>query len=1163
MNLTGLLERLGDANPLQQLIDEVKRNKSATISAVVEAAYPAVTGLLYRSLEGSGKAPLLYVTSHPHRAESLVGELAPWLSIPVEHFPSLDGFPYERVPADRETTAKRQAIVAKMAETPCTVVTSVRALIQPVYIGSGLTRPMTLSSQTTLSPDDLLKRLLTFGYRHAPMVEEAGTFARRGGIVDVFPIGASHPVRIEFLGAEVDSLRLFDVVTQRSIEAVSTVGVLPLATVDDAERQESLALLEELDASHLTETARSRWVADLEEVRNGSGDALLELVAYSSRCTSLVDALHPAAVNFNPMVILEDPEALVTVADDLYDQAGGILNRMISAGELPEGLRPGLMPWPAIESVLKELSVVAIERGGGEEAVADRVFRRPRSFGGRTRELRQIFDPMVRTGRDVTVITSYQYARLQSMLEAEDIPITATDSIESLPEPGTITLVRGSLAEGWSAEGLGITLYTDHELFGWSKPRVTPRRKRAARDTFFTDFRTGDYVVHIEHGIGQLTGTTKMRDDTGIEREYLIVQYAGTDRLYVPADQVDRITRYVGVGEGKPQLSKLGGADWSRAKARAQKAAEDMAEELIALYARREAEGGHAFQPDTPWQSELESSFPFEETPDQATAIDDVKKDMEQSRPMDRLVVADVGYGKTEVAVRAAFKAVMDGMQVAVLVPTTILAHQHLETFQARLEAFPVKIDMLSRFRSAAERRDVLRRMAEGEVDIVIGTHMLLSKNVSFKNLGLLVVDEEQRFGVRHKERLKQLRAGVDVMTLTATPIPRTLHMSLTGIRDVSIIQTPPEGRLPIRTFLQPYDDRLIREAIVRELEREGQVYFVHNRVAGIEALAEKLRRLVPEARVIVGHGQMSEDHLEKVMLEFSHQQADVLLCSTIIESGLDIPNVNTIVIDHANALGLGQLYQLRGRVGRGANQAYAYLLYPREARIGPDAMKRMEAVFEATELGAGFQIAMADLEIRGAGNLLGAEQSGNVEAIGFDLYTSLLKNAIDTMRGMPVTEPTRVTIDLPFDVLIPPSYIPEERERLSVYRRISSLTATEDIPGMVEELRDRFGAQPPAVDNLLAQVHLKFLAQKGKIVSIVLRGDTLILKGERRIVFDRLGLFKRFGVAARINENTLRIDADRLGPNWISTIEDVLNGTIEVQERHKQLLADRVAVGA
>jgi len=912
----------------------------------------------------------------------------------------------------------------------------------------------------------------------------------------------------------------------------------------------------------MTDGARRLWEDDLERLSVGELEHPQLFGAYLNADSSLIDVglLKPNAV---PLLVIEDPDDVRAGASDLVKKARQIEKDHVSRGELPRGFQLGIIEYARIQERMKQARVVELARGGGERTVEERIFTRPPVFGGRIRDFVHSLDPANETafrGRDsALILTSYQHGRLAELLSEESIPVEVVTDLEQAPDAGTVTIVKGSLAEGWVAPALGIELFTDHEIFGWSKPRAAPKRHRAVRETFFTDFTQGDYVVHIEHGIGQLSGTTKMSDN-GIEKEYLVIEYAGTDRIYVPTDQLDRVTRYVGVGEARPQLNKLGGPEWTRAKARAKQAAEDMADELIVLYAQREAEGGHAFTPDTPWQRELESSFPYEETPDQLQAITDVKLDMEQTKPMDRLVVADVGYGKTEVAVRAAFKAVVDGSQVAVLVPTTVLGSQHFETFQERLEAFPVRVEMLSRFRSPKEQKEILSKLAEGELDVVIGTHQLLAKDVKFRNLGLLVVDEEQRFGVRHKERLKQLRATVDVLTLTATPIPRTLHMSLTGIRDVSIIQTPPEGRLPIRTFLQPYEDRLITEAIVRELEREGQVYFVHNRVQGIEAVAQKLRRMVPEARLLVGHGQMPEDQLEKVMLGFAHHEADVLLCSTIIESGLDIPNVNTIVIDHAESLGLAQLYQLRGRVGRGANQAYAYLLYPRDARIGKDAMRRMEAVFEATELGAGFKIAMTDLEIRGAGNLLGSEQSGNVAAIGFDLYTNLLKDAIERQRGAQPVEKTQVTVDLPFDVLIPEGYVADERERMALYRRIATLESADQVAPFREELRDRFGPLPKQVINLLDQVGVKFMAEKAGIAMVSLRGDRLTIRGAGRILYDRVALYRRFGMEAKIEESTVRIYATALGPDWLQAIRDVLEDTAALRER--QVTATAEAVG-
>lgn len=1160
MKLVALMDRFDQSPVLMETVEELNRSRHVKIGAMVASAQPALAAYARRQIGGS----LIFVASHPHRAESLVQELAPWLDMPVLLFPAFDSLPYERAPAAKEILSRRQSIVNRLQEETMAVVTSIRALLQSVSLPSTKAAKLELRSDLTVQPESLLSSLIASGYEAAPLVEEEGTFVRRGGIVDVFPIGASHPVRLELLGNSIDSLRVFDPVSQRSLDRIDSIAIPPMTNFDAAEIETIAAELEALSTENLLPEALDRWTDDLEQLGRGKIEDPEFLAPYLNGETSLLKAAdrHARQSEALPLLVLEDADEVHIVASDVGKQAAEVQDELVASGALPAGMRPGLLSFAKLEQSFPSLALMEFAPGGSEQDVETRVFARPPAYGGRIREFLHSLDPVRQEARAYgdMVITSYQHGRLAELLTNENVPVRVVDEVTLPFEPGTVTIVKGSLAEGWIAPSLDLEVYTDHEIFGWQKPRAAPRRKRAPRDTFFTEFTPGDYVVHIEHGIGRLVGTTKMRD-AGIEREYLIVEYAGTDRLYVPTDQLDRLTRYVGMGDAAPHLNRLGGTEWTRAKARAKQAAEDIAEDLIALYAQREAQGGHAFLSDSPWQQELESAFPFEETPDQARAILDVKDDMEQTRPMDRLVVADVGYGKTEVAVRAAFKAVIDGMQVAVLVPTTILAQQHLDTFHERLEAFPVTMELLSRFRSPKEQKDVLNRLAAGEVDIVIGTHRLLGKDIKFNNLGLLVVDEEQRFGVRHKERLKQLRSEVDVLTLTATPIPRTLHMSLTGIRDVSIIQTPPEGRLPIKTYLQPFEDRLVREALIRELERDGQVFYVHNRVAGIEAVAQKLRRLVPEARIVVGHGQMPEDQLEKVMQAFLHHEADVLLSSTIIESGLDIPNVNTIVLDHAESLGLAQMYQLRGRVGRGVNQAYAYLLYPRDARIGKDAMRRMEAVFEATELGAGFRIAMSDLEIRGAGNLLGAEQSGNVAAIGFDLYTNLLSEAIERMRGQPAVDRTQVTVDLPFDVLIPETYVPDERERLALYRRLATLADLEGIAGMSEELRDRFGPIPEAVTNLLSQMEVKFLAERAHVVSLVLRGDLLTVKGEKRILYDRLALYKRFAMDARIDENILRIEASALQPDWLQKIKGILEETAAIRDRQAEAVVETAPV--
>ncbi|RME55252.1 MAG: transcription-repair coupling factor, partial [Caldilineae bacterium] len=690
-------------------------------------------------------------------------------------------------------------------------------------------------------------------------------------------------------------------------------------------------------------------------------------------------------------------------------------------------------------------------------------------------------------------------------------------------------------------DGARVLLLTDAELFGWQKTATRKQRRTqstVAPELFFADVKPGDYVVHMEHGIGQYEGLVKL-ELGGVEREYLQVNYAQGDKLYVPVHQADRLSKYVGAGDSgvPPAITRLGTADWQLAKARAQRAVEEIAEDLLALYAERELVRGHAFSPDSTWQEEMEAAFPFQETEDQLQVIQEVKRDMESEQPMDRIIIGDVGYGKTEVAVRAAFKAVMDGKQVAVLVPTTVLAQQHFRTFSQRLAPFPVRVEMLSRFRTPAQQQAVLRGLEDGTVDIVIGTHRLLSQDVTFKDLGLLVVDEEQRFGVAHKERLKQLRTQVDVLTLSATPIPRTLHMSLSGVRDMSTITTPPQERLPVRTVLSEYDEVLVRQAIQRELERGGQVFFVHNRVRGLQVLAQRVQRLVPDAVVAVAHGQMPERALEETMLRFAEGEIDVLVCTTIVENGLDIRRANTMIINRADHFGLAQLYQLRGRVGRGAERGYCYLLHDKHKALSFDARRRLEALLESSEeLGAGFRIAMRDLEIRGAGELLGARQHGQIAAVGFDLYTRLLTQAVNDLRRKkkqfeaatgrgdeatatrsPETGPHQegpplpfamddplappVTLDLPFVAEIPARYVPEEELRLQLYRRIAGLSTEEEIEAMRQELVDRFGKDPETstvpeeIANLFYQILVKARALKAGVPNIGRRRDQIAIR--------------------------------------------------------------------
>jgi transcription-repair coupling factor (superfamily II helicase) len=744
------------------------------------------------------------------------------------------------------------------------------------------------------------------------------------------------------------------------------------------------------------------------------------------------------------------------------------------------------------------------------------------------------------------VIVSHQADRLAELLDSEGIIAAPAEAVTPTPGPGELALVRGSLPEGWVMGGETF-LFTDAEIFGLVKQRRLVRKRPAPRHKLMVDIIPDEYIVHVEHGIGRFTGVTTLKA-AGVEKEYLVLKYAAGDTLYVPTDQIDRVSRYIGAGDRPPALSRLGTQEWNRTKQRAKEAAERLAQELLALYAAREVVPGFAFSGDALWQQELEGAFPYVETADQLEAVREVKGDMEKPRPMDRLVCGDVGYGKTEVAIRAAFKAVMDGRQVAVLVPTTVLAQQHYETFTERLQAFPIRIEVLSRFRSPAEQREIIDVLASGKLDICIGTHRLLQKDVVFKDLGLLVIDEEQRFGVNHKEHFKKLRREVDVLTLSATPIPRTLHMSLVGVRDMSTMDTPPEERLPVKTYVAEYNDHLVREAILRELERNGQVFFVHNRVQSIAMVAADLRQLVPEAEIAIGHGQMPEDELESVMTAFGRGKVDVLVSTTIIESGLDMPNANTLIVNRADKFGLTQLYQLRGRVGRGANLAYAYFLYDGGRRLTPVAHKRLRTIYEATELGAGFSIAMKDLEIRGAGTLLGPRQSGHITAIGFSLYTRLLAEAVDEQKALlagghrPPPKLPAPTVDLPLDAFIPEDYVSDVETRLELYRELGAPEAGGRLDEIHKEYADRFGTPPPEVENLFYAVRIKGLAASAGIESIATEEGQIIIRRFGGLPFDASKFTAELGEGVTVGRTQIRINYIKVR-DWKKVVEGVING--------------------
>ena len=1158
MTLQGLLALLAQRPEFRRLLEELRKGEGLpALTGVTEAARPYVIAALAKAL----KQPFLVVVDDEAQANQMVESLKVFVEQPndVLCLPDRDALPYERLISDALTMQKRmQAMIALVEqERDVIVVCSARALTQPVMPPQELSAALyTLQVGHEVDLTLMLEHLFKLGYEPVAEVEEPGQFSHRGGIVDLFPPTLPRPVRVEFFGDEIESLRTFDQETQRSLNPIAMCVIGPAREALPIRGPEAVKELEQLHTEMLVSESEERWKRDLENLRQGlSFDDITFYLPYLHNVTTMLDYLPRSG-----LLILDNAESIQNRIAELDEQAQEMKERFERDRENPPHLRDAHIGWNRLEPKIQQrrqlnfagiLSAVEGEfdaqlRGGTEQLMPN--YSSANAYGGRLRAF--VLDcRRALKNRERVVIVTAQARRMaevlsdESILRDEAIHVSPGTNIQAPPYAGTVTLIQGQLVEGWQSRSLAISVYTDTEIFGWSRRRNALRRKPVTPASFLAEVNPGDYVVHQEHGIGRLEGLVKL-NMTGVEREYLLIQYAGTDKLYIPTDQLDRVTRYISMGEAVPALSKLGTTEWTRVKSKVKESVQDIARELLRLYSEREASKGFAFSPDSeqPWLQELEDAFPYEETPDQIRAIEEVKADMERPRPMDRLVCGDVGYGKTEVALRAAFKAVLDQKQVAILVPTTILALQHFNTFKERLEAFPVRVELLSRFRSEKEQKQVLEDLALGKVDIIIGTHRVLQKDVVFLDLGLLVVDEEQRFGVAHKERLKQLRHEIDVLTMTATPIPRTLHMSLVNLRDMSVIETPPQERLPIRTTIREYDEGLIREAILREIDRGGQVFFVHNRVQGIQVIAQKLQRLVPEARFVVGHGQMAEDQLERVMMDFSSGEYDVLISTTIIENGLDIPNANTIIVNNAAYFGLAQLYQLRGRVGRATQQAYSYFLHNKDAKLTQIQEKRLRAIFEATELGAGFRIAMKDLEIRGAGNLLGAEQSGFMNSVGFDLYCKLLAEAVQEVQGKQVeTAPAGASVDLPLDSYLPDEYIGDRTLKVNFYQRLANLSRPEQVDAMSAELNDRFGAPPPPVQNLLAMVRLKVEAAALGFEAIALKDNEVILTVRRTIVPNRIALYRRFRNEARVQQGVIRIPRRLFGTNWFEQLRELL----------------------
>ncbi|MDJ0457248.1 transcription-repair coupling factor [Arthrobacter sp. NQ7] len=1081
---------------------------------------------LTATADGAEPGVVLAVTATGREAEDLAAALRAYLPADaVAEFPSWETLPHERLSPRSDTVGRRLSVLRRLAHPESStagrlrvVVAPVRAVVQPVVAGLGDLVPVTLKVGQDVPFTSVVKSLADAAYARVDMVTHRGEFAVRGGIIDVFPPTEDHPIRVEFFGDEVDQMRWFAVADQRSLSAPGIHHPTELHAPPCRE----ILITPSVMSRAATLKAQLPAAADmLEKIAGG-----IAVEGMESLAPVLVDAMVPFVDQLpaDSIAVVIEPEKVRTRAHDLAatneefleaawstasdggaapldlsSQASAALHSA-SFRSLAETRGSALahgVSWWSITSLAQDAELLP------EIDVLNLHAREPRGYQGDVAEMMDFIGSHVRDQWRIVVATEGPgpAQRLAELFHENDIPCARVDSLDHEPQPGIIEVTTAVVGRGFVLDGLKLGLLTEADLLGRTSAGSTkdmrrmPSKRRNAVDPL--QLVAGDHVVHEQHGIGRFVELIQRKvaggGGDGV-REYLVLEYAPAkrgapgDRLFVPTDQLDQVTRYV--GGDTPVLSKMGGADWASTKSKARKAVKEIAGELIRLYSARMASRGHAFGPDTPWQRELEEAFPYVETPDQLTTINEVKADMEREIPMDRLVSGDVGYGKTEIAVRAAFKAVQDGKQVAVLVPTTLLAQQHYETFTERFSGFPLRVRPLSRFQSAKEAKETAEGVKSGAVDVVIGTHRLLAKDFEFKDLGLVIVDEEQRFGVEHKEALKKMRTNVDVLAMSATPIPRTLEMSLTGIRETSTLATPPEERHPVLTYVGPYTDKQTSAAIRRELMREGQVFFVHNRVSTIERTAAKIRELVPEARVEVAHGKMSESRLEQIIVDFWEKRFDVLVCTTIIETGLDISNANTLIVDGADKYGLSQLHQLRGRVGRGRERAYAYFLYPSEKPLGEVSLERLKAVAAHNELGAGMQLAMKDLEIRGAGNLLGGEQSGHIQGVGFDLYIRLVGEAVADFRGEAEEKAAEMKIELPVNAHLPHDYVPGERLRLEAYRKLAAALTDEAIDEVQAELVDRYGELPLPAQNLVAVARFRVAAREAGLSDVALQGN-------------------------------------------------------------------------
>ena len=1146
MPISDFTEFLKNSDEYQNLYNSINKTKSNIQIQTIDES----VAFLCSSIASDYQRPTLIICPSAFHAINLQENLSAWTSSNILRFPEVENLPYERIISDKETSMSRIDTITKITNSnhfPL-VVSSISAICQQTIESSTLIlSSKELMKNQKITMEELTRFLQQTGYEFESTVTDQGTFSRRGGILDIFPVGSDNPYRIEFWGNEIDSIRSFDLETQRSISEINEFQLFPaneilpsFLNISNLQNQISHINLQNCDPE-----SSERINNDLNDLLNKESIDDISLYQGFFSNGSFIDYMPK-----DSLIILYRPADIFNHYWETEERIRQLKQNKEHNGQIPYNFPISHQSWNEIEKqIATKNHKIEIMPWGSETLLNKDIHIMPFSSASAYNGDLNLLSLEIKNfnqDKNTTVIYTSHHTRL-------------TETLESIiPKRFVISSDSNQIGSGFvlNTKNSKLMILSDSEIFGITKQKRGIRKKSIKRQAFFNEISIGDYVVHVEHGIAKFLGTQKRNEK---ENEFLVLQYAQGDKLYVPMDHLDRVAPYFAPMEASPSLTRLGTQEWSRAKNRVQKSTKELAAELLRLYAQRELVKGHSMQPDTKWQIQLEESFPYEETDDQLSTISEVKEDMESLRPMDRLICGDVGYGKTEIAIRAAFKAVMDNKQVAVLVPTTVLAQQHYKTFSERLKSFPCTVTALSRFRTKAEQKQILEKINNGKIDICVGTHRLVQKDVKFKDLGLIIIDEEQRFGVSHKEKFKQLRKEVDILTLTATPIPRTLHMSLAGVRDMSTITTAPEERLPIKTFVSEFSDDLIREAILRELDRQGQIYFLHNRVNNIEYIAEYLSDLVPNAQIGIAHGQMTEKELEKVMISFSEGLIDVLVCTTIIESGLDIPNANTLIINRADTFGLAQLYQLRGRIGRSSKRGYSYLLIPRRQSISETAEKRLKAMLSATELGSGFKIAMKDLEIRGAGNILGSEQSGHIHTVGYDLYTRLLSAAVEDLRkeqsnegnsqDISYKQSQQISVDLGIPASIPKEYIEDLTIRLNFYQSLTHIRNKEQINDFEKELKDRFGNFPIEVENLIFILKLKIETGLTGAQSITKNGKQILIQFPYGLSNMKSILNRTIGESWEIGNQQIRCQIDDLGENWETQLLESMTKLVSLQQ--------------